>query len=117
MAATAAQQKTAAEQEEVEHGPFPIEQLQVLPRPPHPTQTLPESWSVTTPQMSSSRSSLPGVSCPREEGLVRVCLDLGSLLGSWGAGLESWGKKTRTFLTRFLPAPKCRAFLEILVLF
>ena len=36
MAATAAQQKAAAvEQEEVEHGPFPIEHLQVLPRPPH----------------------------------------------------------------------------------
>jgi hypothetical protein len=46
MAAATAQQKTAAaEQEEVEHGPFPIEQLQVPPRPPH-RNPLAESWSV-----------------------------------------------------------------------
>jgi hypothetical protein len=52
------------------------------------------------------------VSCPRGGGLVRVCLDLGLLLGSWG-----WG--TAGSLIRFLPVPKWRqrgASLEFTVL-
>lgn len=107
MAATAAQQKTAAvEQEEGEHGPFPIEQLQVLYQNPS---------GILVPKCLPQARGFLRVSAPppRIGRLLWVCLDLGSLLASCGVGLHSCWK----FLIRFspVPHPKWRAFLGVSV--
>jgi hypothetical protein len=98
MSAAAQQQKAAAstsaagaEQEEVEHGPFPIEQLQVRTRLPSPSALTLAGF--LGPVLVPLALEVEWVASPRVEGFLRIWLRVRRerMWVSSGFGFFGWG--------------------------